>query len=416
MKTEREAVRDLAKLYMEQAALPVQKERMEHWRKLNSLKMERPAIQSMVWAAFGETESKSMLCADPFLRSVEWSLRSQLFLNRCGGDHVLNPFYVLQPEYTEGYVRGERNTKLWGIDLKIAHVEGGAMDFFKDLPLKELSDMAKLSVPRHSIDERRTSENAAKIQELLGDIIPVAVSRAPFYRSFHGDLCSDLIKLRGQEQVLLDMYDDPEGLHKLLAFLRDGVLANQEEAERAGDFKTIDHYNQAEPYVEGLEAPSPDGRSVTRRELWGFAASQEYTMVSPEFFDEFLLRYQMPILEKYALTAYGCCEDLTEKIGLLRKIPNLRRIAVTPYAKVAKCAAEIGKAYVVSYRPNPTDMLCGGFDPERIRRILRRDLSELKRNGCHFDITLKDVQTVEGDPRRAPEWLRIANETVDELY
>lgn len=413
---EREAVRDLAKRLTELAAEPVQAERRERWRKLNSLKMERPPIQAMVHVAFNETQADSVKSKDPFLRSVEWRLRSELYLNACGGDHVLKPYFVAGPKYKEGYTPGESNTKLWGFELKIDKLENGALDFFGDLPLKRLEDAERLVKPPHSIDEARTSEEAERLGELLAGVMPVAVSRAPFYRSFHGDLCSDLVKLRGQEQLLLDMYDNPEWLHRLLAFMRDGVLANQEAAEKAGDFATIDHFNQAEPYVEGLPDPTPEGGSVGRDRLWGFAASQEFTMVSPELFEEFLLQYQIPILERYGLCAYGCCEDLTKKIGLLRRIGNLRRIAVTPYAKLPECARLIGRDYVVSYRPNPTDMISCGFNPERVRSILRRDLAELARNGCAFDITLKDVSTVERDPARAGAWLRIANECVDELF
>ena len=71
--------------------------------------------------------------------------------------------------------------------------------------------------------------------------------------------------------------------------------------------------------------------------------------------EEFLLRYQLPILEKFGLVSYGCCEDLTRKIDMLRRIPNLRRIGIAPAADVAKCAEQIGRDYVLSYRPSPTD-------------------------------------------------------------
>ena len=79
-------------------------------------------------------------------------------------------------------------------------------------------------------------------------------------------------------------------------------------------------------------------------------------------FDEFMLQYQLPIMAEYGLVAYGCCEDLTRKIDVLRQIRNLRRIAVTPVADVRRCAEQIGTDYVISWRPNPTDMVCAGWD------------------------------------------------------
>jgi len=118
-------------------------------------------------------------------------------------------------------------------------------------------------------------------------------------------------------------------------------------------------------------------------------------------------------MEKFGLVAYGCCENLSEKIDILRQIPNLRRIAVAPSADVRRCSEQIGRDYVFSYRPNPAEMVCCGFDPEHVRTVLRRDLNDCR--GCCVDITLKDVETVEGDPGRLQAWAQIARETAEEL-
>ena len=80
-------------------------------------------------------------------------------------------------------------------------------------------------------------------------------------------------------------------------------------------------------------------------------------MISPEMMKEFLLPYQIPILEQFGLSAYGCCEDMTKKIDILKEIKNLRRIAVTPWSNLLACAEEIGKDYVLSWRPSPAEMI-----------------------------------------------------------
>ena len=113
---------------------------------------------------------------------------------------------------------------------------------------------------------------------------------------------------------------------------------------------------------------------VNRDQLWVFVASQETTAVGPRQFDEFMLQYQIPIMAPFGLVAYGCCEDLTRKIDVLRQIPNLRRIAVSPMADVAQCAEQIGQDYVFSYRPSPTDMVGYGLNPKRFSDLLKRDL------------------------------------------
>ena len=77
---------------------------------------------------------------------------------------------------------------------------------------------------------------------------------------------------------------------------------------------------------------------------------------------------------------------------------------------------QIGGAYVLSYRPSPAYMVSYGWDPERVRRILAADLAACRRNGCRTDITLKDVETVQGDGSRIVNWVRIAREVVAELW
>jgi hypothetical protein len=45
-----------------------------------------------------------------------------------------------------------------------------------------------------------------------------------------------LIHLRGYEQFYLDMYDNPEFLHRMMAFLRDETLREWEIYEEEGVF------------------------------------------------------------------------------------------------------------------------------------------------------------------------------------
>ena len=129
-----------------------------------------------------------------------------------------------------------------------------------------------------------------------------------------------------------------------------------------------------------------------------------------------MLRYQLPIMREFGLSAYGCCEDLTGKIDVLRQIPNLRRIAVSPMANVRRCAEQIRDTYVFSYRPSPSDMVGYSWDEVRVRRILRQDLAACREFDCHADITLKDVETVQHEPERLRRWVAITRQTIEEVY
>ncbi len=126
--------------------------------------------------------------------------------------------------------------------------------------------------------------------------------------------------------------------------------------------------------------------------------------------------YQKPILERYGLVAYGCCEDLTYKIDIIKSIENLRRIAVSPFADAKKCAEQIGNNYVLSWRPNPSTAVSFGVDEDYVRKELRKVFDIFDANQCVFDITLKDVETVSVDENALIKWTRIAREEIERRY
>ena len=404
--TDRNILRDLAKKYMDVCHKDVQHERRDLWRRHNSLKRTRPLIYVRAFA-WCEMPASQCQCEDSFYRSYEDFFRRMLFWDTFNDDSIFEPWVTVQATCItpkEG---------IWG--LPVRWIRGadprGAKQM--DPPIKAPEDARRMVEPHHVIDEEDTTRKVARLQDAIGDLIPVNVDRGPVYRMWGGDISTHLAYLRGVEQIMWDMVDRPAWLHEVLAFMRDGILQTHEEAEKVGDWTLCDHQNQAMPYAEELEDPAPNSPSVTRDRLWYFCASQETTLVGPDMFDEFMLQYQLPIIGKFGLVAYGCCEDLTQKIDVLRQIPNLRRIAVAPAADVAKCAEQIGTDYVLSYRPSPTDMVGYGLDPDRIRSILWRDLSACR--GCHVDITLKDVETVQGDPERVRRWVEITREVIEEV-
>ena len=400
-------LRDLAQQYMDIARKDVQAQRREMWRAHNSLEGTSTPIIVAAGAAWEEIIGAQIVCEDPFLQSFERRFRDAIFTDTVADDTIVEPWITVTAAYrTVG-------AGAWGAypTRTAPPVTGGAWK--DDPPIKRLADFEKLVAPHHLIDEDATARNLTRMQEAVGDIVPVNLDRAPLYRVWNADLSTDLAYLRGLDQVMLDMVDNPGWLHEVLSFMRDGVLQVHAEAEAAGDWHLADHCNQAMPYCRELADPRANSESVTRDKLWGYLAAQELTLVSPKMHWEFMLQYQIPILEKFGLSAYGCCEDLTQKIDILRQIPNLRRIAVTPTANVARCAEQIGRDYVISWRPNPAEMICCGFDRELVTRIVREAMAACQ--GLVVDITLKDVQTTLGRPELLREWVKVVRGVTEQF-
>ena len=401
-------LRDLAKQVAGIAAKPVQDERRDLWRRHNSLQPTRPLVLSLAMPFWGEVMPDEQLqCRDPFFRAHERSLWQIIYQDRINDDSVIQPWINVKAVYCPptGDCR-------WGPEIHFSERTEKRGSFAFRPCIETEQDFDKLVFPHHAIDEQATADRFRRMQDAIGDIVGVNLDRGPFYRHWFGDISTDITRLVGLEQFMVYMLDRPAWLHRMLAFMRDGVLAAHEQAEKAGDWRLSHHENQAIPYCQELADPIAHSHPVKRSDLWMFSASQETTCVSPAMFDEFMLQYQEPIISKFGLSAYGCCEDLTRKIPLLKRIKNLRRISVTPWADFDKCVEQIGTDYVISWRPNPTDVVCTGLNPERVRQITRQRLETAK--GCHIDITIKDHETLPDGFDSLVECVRIMKDVAGE--
>ena len=103
-------------------------------------------------------------------------------------------------------------------------------------------------------------------------------------------------------------------------------------------------------------------------------------------------------------------------MGDAPKIPNLRKISVTPWANPHVCCEQIGGRYVVSAKPNPATLAVPHLDEQTVRAELDNTLSAIKRNGCSADIVLKDISTVCGNPENLIRWHRVATEAIQAAF
>jgi len=219
-----------------------------------------------------------------------------------------------------------------------------------------------------------------------------------------------LAGFRGLDQMMWDMADRPEWVHRAMSFLAEGMsrIFDQVDVYDKLDLCNTDEYvgSGGVAYTDELPGPGFQGR-VRLKDLWGFAEAQEFSRVSPAMHEEFALRYQRPLLERFGLTCYGCCEPVTDRLQYLFKIPNLRRISISPWADLRIAAEGLQDKYIFSWKPNPAQ-LCGDFDTDAIRKGIREALEIAKDNV--FEMILKDTHTVDGDPSRLSTWVRIAQE------
>jgi hypothetical protein len=125
---------------------------------------------------------------------------------------------------------------------------------------------------------------------------------------------------------------------------------------------------------------------------------------------DFALRHELRWLERWGLTYYGCCEPLDGKMGILRRIPNLRKISMSPRVDLDRAVREVGIDYVLSRKPNPAIFAWDTWAPD----VARKELTDFleKARGCHIEIIMKDISTVRYQPHRLWEWEKIVMDLV----
>jgi len=128
--------------------------------------------------------------------------------------------------------------------------------------------------------------------------------------------------------------------------------------------------------------------------------------------DEFDIQYMIEALRPFGLIYYGCCERLDDKIHLLEKIKNLRKISITPWADINSAAEKMNTKYVMSVKPNPANA-GPSFSEENVRAELKTYLDAARRHNCSFELVLKDISTVCYKPENLTKWTQIAMEMVN---
>lgn len=398
---DRGTLRLLANRLREQAARPVMAERALLWAKLNNLQPCRPLLLVSPEGAWTEILPDSVLeCTDPFHRQLERQLRQRLWLaENVEDDYPVEPWLNLGWRVTTGD---------YGVTIPTHHGDQRGSYVWQP-PLADLN-LRKLHHRQPTVDRQTTERDLARATELFGDLLPARIRGGLWWTC---GLTWEAIKLVGLENLMLLMYDQPAGLHRLMAWLRDEMHHYITWCEREGLLTRNDGPGDVVGsggigYLGGED--NRDGRPTGLADLWGLAESQETVGVSPEMFAEFILPYQAPLMANFRYTYYGCCEPMDQRVDLVAAaMPNLRAVSVAPMANVEAMAGKLAGKYVFYRKPNPAHV-CVGFNEPAIRADIRQTLRAA--HGQPLALVLKDTHTVEGDLTRLPRWAKIAREEI----
>jgi hypothetical protein len=403
-----EILRRLGETIRTIAESPVNAERRRAWYALDSGQDDRVMIlaeHNGVLDAKRPMPAEVCQCQGEWARGVEQGLRTTLYLfETLKDDHVVEPVLNVQWHIT---------CSNYGVEVVMHHSDSGTPLGARrwDAPIKDLDrDFAKLRPRTFTVDRAATLAAKARLESVFNGVLPVRI-RGGFYWTM--GMTWPAVELIGLEQLMLAMFDNPAGLHRLMAFLRDDHLAFTDWLEQEGLYSLNNENDYIGSGSLGYSRALPQadwkpGEPVRKRDLWMLSESQETVGVGPEQFAEFIFPYQYAVAERFGRLYYGCCEPVHNRWHVIRNFPNLARVSVSPWADQAYMAQAVGRNCVFSRKPNPTLISTQVFDEDAIRADLRQTIEAAR--DCRLEIVMKDVHTLNNEPERLPRWVQLARE------
>ncbi len=407
-----ELLRRLAGELARIAALPVQREKARLWRKLNDLQSERPMvwINEIPWHEMNVGDELTLVAEHPWARDQERELRRTLYQWRhLPGDMIVSDYLAcpLALHSTD-----------FGIleDVELARTDA-ASDIvsrrFK-IQIRDFADLQKIRMPVVTHDEAATHFRYEAMCRVYEGTLPVRKVGQTHIWYTPWDY---LVRWWGVEEAMLDLVQRPDLVHAAVERMVDAwtVELDQFVALEALSLDCDNTRIGSGGYGYTGRLPGSDFRPdrVRPQHMWGCSNAQIFSKVSPRMHWEFAVEHDLRWLSRWGLTYYGCCEPLDGKIEILRRIPNLRKISVSPWCDTDRAVEAIGRDYVISRKPNPAILAEDDWHVPRARDDLRSFLEAAR--SCHVELIMKDVSTVRYQPQRLWDWARLALETAEEF-
>jgi hypothetical protein len=406
-KRDREILQDLGEQVAEIAALPVQGETIALWKASNGLRPERPMvmIDQIPWHEMEVDGELALQTEDEWCQRLETGLRRTLYAWRhMRADMVVEPLIDV-PKVIRGLGFGIERVENTAVLDPANDVVG---HYYLD-QLQTEEDLEKIQTPRVALDEEATALAEARAHEIFDGILEVRMQGAlPVFAPW-----DQLVQWHGVENTLMDLAVRPEFMHHMISRLASAHMAMLDQLEEQG----LLGYGQQRihctgAYTDELPAPGFDPQQPRPKDMWTYAMAQIFVGVSPAMHKAFELDYARRWFERFGLVYYGCCEPLHDKIDIIREMPNVRKISMSPWVDVEKGAERIGGDYVFSRKPSPALLAVDAWQPEPVERDLRQVVGACARHGCPLEFILKDISTVRYQPQRLWEWVDVAMKVV----
>lgn len=407
---DREILRQLANEIAIIAEDSSQEQNRIAWQKLNDLdKAHQPMflVFQEPWHEINFDGSLTLKCQDSYLRRVENEMRQTIFRwKHFRGNMVVDGFWnvdIVSNFDCECGIKIEE-------DLINQDNRGGISSHSYTTQFQSLDDLEKIKFVEVNYNKIETMRRFNLLDECFGDILPIKIRKigSIWYAPW------DKISMwYDPMELLMDLMLKPELMHGIVNRYTEAMLYQLDQLEAQNLLSLCN--NNSIIGSGGLGYSNEfkiSENKIQANQLWGSAAAQIFSEISPDMHEEFALQYERRWLERFNLSYYGCCEPLHNKLEILKSVKNLRKISCSPWANIEKTVERTNGNYVLSIKPNPAHVATPKMDHAEIKRYFTKIINELQGAPCEF--IFKDISTCQNDVSRISDWLRIGQEVAAE--
>ena len=407
---EKDILRRLGDKISKISLLPIHREKAHLWQRMNDLSQERPMvwINEIPWHEMNVNDELTLLTTHPWARELEQNLRRTIYQ----WEHM--PCDMIVNDYLDCPI--VFHTTDFGIveQVETVHVDEKNDIYSRHfkIQIKEPEDIQKIKMPEITYLEKATQYSLDAMNDLFSDIIPVKRTAQTHIWYTPWDF---LIRWWGIEEAMIDLYIRPEMVHAAYERMVDAWMYELDQFENQ-NLLSLDCNNTrigsgGYGYTSELPGQNFDPSYVRAHNMWGCSNAQIFSSVSPEMHWEFAVEHDLRWLKRFGLTYYGCCEPLDIKAEILSRIPNLRKVSISPWVDSKLAVESFGDRYVLSRKPSPAVFIT--WNADNAKKQLKDFLDIAK--GCNVELIMKDVSTVGYQPQILWEWAEIAMKVVNNM-
>ncbi len=400
---DRAILREVAKQQHECAVSPEMEELRRLWEKHGAFEQERPMITIELDTFRDEIIPPLLRCEGEEARGIEASLYAN-FVNHTlfGDDFVVDDFYGVSPQCW---------FKPFDLDLHVTHADLGVGHHFDPVISDLHEDFHKLKKSSFHVDMEGTRKRIDYLNGLFGDILPVRLKGGALVSC----LTQDVVHLMGMENMFFAMYDYPDEFQQMMNMLADDYLAYFDYLSKNGAILPTCSSewlgNGSKCFTDELQEKSG---VLTSKDVWGFMDSQETVGVSKDMFAEFIFPAYQKVAGQFGLLSYGCCEPVDPVWEpCLSKLPNLRKLSISPWCNEEIMGEQLSGKRVVYFRKPSPNFLGVGTTLDEAAAAEHIDKTVQAAKGCTLEIAQRDVYTVSNSPEKVRRYVEIIRQSCE---